>query len=687
MTVANPNLNPDPNPNSLSVTGRSKLLLGVSLAVWRYVFCLPPNPFMTFMSHEAISKRQKMDRTTSVARWPTPSSTGAVKARLCPNGWGDRLLSLLAFATLASLDGAQRLLVYWPEHEREGASVDAVNDLSRAARHFVLPRHIRVTNDWAAFTAEPAFWYDNDGPRSQDLYPKAISRVFKRPLADVMRAYDVVRVDLVEPSDAIRRALEKQLPTHFSAVHLRRGDKIRQRGQVGFETNDRISIDSTELLELQERTVRAMPAEGTLLLCSDDTSAAAALRASLFPRSVLTLRYESTTHVDTSFLDFFALSRASTILLSQRWSAFSFTACLVGKNSCEYHITWPQSAHLRDMHQSGFPIAIRPKLLHIFGCHADSQGSQLPLPQEWLANFAGHGAVITNACSGRKWQGHPLTDYQPHPTLKKVRAMHQAVHSIVAEGGAENAVVLFAEDDVLVNFDGSADALLRRFDEARANKPIVFGMEPSCWLSRACTPKEMRALYPDAFSRFSRCPSFVNTGLYVGEARPLLTLLEAWVRRTEPSDQERLVKALSEGYADMVHLDRTEALFATAMTVTQTATVAATQTATGHKAANCTPCAGFAQCFCELNVPHAWARERSSRPWQRLPDYQAECGTGRWPAPLIIHGNGPSEAMLPALRRRETADQDGSRRRAKTNGQSVTLSPKSGVEDFVQIRE
>lgn len=208
---------------------------------------------MTFMSHEAISKRQKMDRTTSVARWPTPSSTGAVKARLCPNGWGDRLLSLLAFATLASLDGAQRLLVYWPEHEREGAALDAVNDLSRAARHFVLPRHIRVTNDWAAFTAEPAFWYDNDGPRSQDLYPKAISRVFKRPLADVMRAYDVVRVDLVEPSDAIRRALEKQLPTHFSAVHLRRGDKIRQRGQVGFETNDRISIDSTELLELQER--------------------------------------------------------------------------------------------------------------------------------------------------------------------------------------------------------------------------------------------------------------------------------------------------------------------------------------------------------------------------------------------------------------------------------------------------
>ena len=100
-----------------------------------------------------------------------------------------------------------------------------------------------------------------------------------------------------------------------------------------------------------------------------------------------------------------------------------------------------------------------------------------------------------------------------------------------------------------------------------------------------------------------------------------------------------------EGLARNVHLDRTEGLFATAMTVTLTPTP-------GRSPLNCTPCSGVANCFCDVAVAHAWTRDQATSPWTRVPDYRSECGTGRWPFPAFIHGNGPSEVMLPELQQR-----------------------------------
>ena len=97
------------------------------------------------------------------------------------------------------------------------------------------------------------------------------------------------------------------------------------------------------------------------------------------------------------------------------------------------------------------------------------------------------------------------------------------------------------EDDVLVNFDGFSETILHRFDAVRGNASIVLGVEPFCWLSRECTLEEMAQLYPAA-TNFSRCPAFINSGVYIGEATPLLGLLAKWVQRAEPGDQERLVK-------------------------------------------------------------------------------------------------------------------------------------------------
>jgi hypothetical protein len=101
-----------------------------------------------------------------------------------------------------------------------------------------LPPGIRITTNWAEFESHEAFWYSYDGRLSQDLWPAAISRVFNRSFDLVVREYSIVRTSLVRPSEAISTALSRQLPGHFTAVHLRRGDKVRE-GQVGAEANVR----------------------------------------------------------------------------------------------------------------------------------------------------------------------------------------------------------------------------------------------------------------------------------------------------------------------------------------------------------------------------------------------------------------------------------------------------------------
>lgn len=380
--------------------------------------------------------------------------------------------------------------------------------------------------------------------------------------------------------------------------------------------------------------------------------------------------------VDRTFLEFFAISRASSVVLSQRWSAYSLTACLVSserqapsqahsmnqrRRPCDYTIVLPHPAQLQTAHRAGYDATFRPPLLHVVGCHADHKGSRLPLPPRWLSGFRASGALITNACEGVAWPGHPPTDYHPHPTLAKPRAMLQLLRRLVAEGDGAS-VVLFAEDDVIINFadmahrhpdetiahgNALASAVLERFEEVRGKRSVVFGVEPFCWLSRACTGEEIQELYPRAAAAYSRCPAFVNVGLYIGHALPLLELLAAWVERTEPGDQERLVKAWRAGsYA--VQLDWSEGLFATAMSATRLAKGASKQL---HE---CSPCAGNTSCRCDTTIQHAWERsgdEAEGSSFRRPADYRAECGIGRRSGPLFIHGNGPSEGMLSELER------------------------------------
>lgn len=167
----------------------------------------------------------------SLQRWPSVAAAGgATKARMCPNGWGDRVLSMLAFATLQHLDGATQLLLYWPENERVGGAFTAVNNYSRVKHHFVLHHRMRITTDWNSFVEEPAFWYNYDGPRSQDLLPSALGRTFNRSIVDVRRAYAHVCTHLMRPSATLRRILLR-LPENFTGLHVRRGDKVRHSTQ------------------------------------------------------------------------------------------------------------------------------------------------------------------------------------------------------------------------------------------------------------------------------------------------------------------------------------------------------------------------------------------------------------------------------------------------------------------------
>jgi len=579
-------------------------------------------------------------RALSLERWPSAAVAGAVKARLCPNGWGDRMLSMLAFATIWHLDGASRLLLFWPENERTGPAFAAANNFSRVQHHFVLQRGIRITADWHTFVHEPAFWYEHDGAKSQDLFPSTISRTFNRPLPQVQRAYAHIRTRLVKPSDSLSRVLQR-LPVDFIGLHLRRGDKVRRSGIEGLETNQLISTASDHEPMLRRLTWTSIPDDGRpVLVCSDDEIERQHFAEQLGKRALAPLTSDFAEVADTTFLEFFALARASTIVLSQRWSAFSFSACMTHRG-CEYHIAYPHGAHLQYIHRSGFQdvVQIRPRLLHIVGCNCNKRGSTLQLPPHLLHTLSGSGAVLSNACLGLKWPPHPPSDYDPHPTLLKPTAVLHFLQRIVSEGD-KDSVVLFVENDVLVNFDGTADIILRRFDAVRGGSSIVLGVEPFCWLSRECTPSEMAVLYPEAVTQYSRCPAFVNSGLYIGEAHPLLELMLEWIKRTEPGDQERLAKVVHKG-THRVHLDRHEALFATAMT--------STLLEQGVRTTHAAPCAGNTKCLADLTIQHAWNRGNSSDPWQRLASYQAECGTGTWPGPLFIHGNGPGESMLPGL--------------------------------------
>ena len=502
----------------------------------RFELKQPPNSQPSDGHVLAMMRKAEVVRRVSLSRWPTvDAAAGAVKARLCPNGWGDRVLSMLAFATLRHLNGASRLLLYWPENERLGSAFTAVNQYALVSRHFVLAEGISITTNWTAFQRSPGFWFAHDGPLSQDLFPRELSRRFNRSLDEVTRAYAHAQRTLLRPSADIEAILAHQLPAAFTGVHLRRGDKMGV-GTAGFEKNDRYALAPTQWHELSARTWQAIPAEGPVVLCSDDDDERRALVARLAGR-VVELRTEYTDIADTTFIDFFALSRARTIVLSQRWSAFSFTACLVSHHQrCDYQIAFPHPTQLQAAHRAGFDAVLRPRLMHIVGCHANAKGSRLPLPKHWLAGFQASGAILTNACEGVRWPGHPPTDYHPHPTLVKPRAVQQLVQRLVADGDAES-VIMFVEDDMLINFDRadqlSAQTILARYDAVRDDRDIVFGVEPSCWLSRSCTGEEIAQLYPGATSGYSRCPAFVNVGMYIGQARPLLELLNGTCRRRQ----------------------------------------------------------------------------------------------------------------------------------------------------------
>lgn len=245
-----------------------------------FVLKQAPNTPPSLAQMLAIKAEAELARRDSLSLWPTVAAAGGlVKARLCPNGWGDRLLSLLAFATLRRLDGAAQLLLFWPEQERHGTAFDAVNRLSRVSHHFELADSVRLTTNWTAFVQSAGYWYEHDGPLSQDLSPRELSRRFNRSLPDVTRAYAEAQKQTVWPSTAIAAVLDSKLPSDgFTAVHLRRGDKMGV-GLPGYETQDRYAVKPTQWHELTEITWQRLPAHGPILLCSDDDDERRALAA------------------------------------------------------------------------------------------------------------------------------------------------------------------------------------------------------------------------------------------------------------------------------------------------------------------------------------------------------------------------------------------------------------------------
>ena len=181
--------------------------------------------------------------------------------------------------------------------------------------------------------------------------------------------------------------------------------------KVGSDRRERVLLRAADIDVLSARTWRALLVGNNLsvYLCSDNGDAirefAHGLGPRVLPRPGFVSNYVAP--ADATFLDFFALARAGTIVASPRWSSFSFTACLIGGYPCEYRLTMPDGAQLQHVHRSGFAAAVRPRLLHVVGCHCNKLGSNLSMPARWLAAFDRSGAVITNACHGRRWPDRP----------------------------------------------------------------------------------------------------------------------------------------------------------------------------------------------------------------------------------------------------------------------------------------
>ena len=105
-------------------------------------------------------------------------------------------------------------------------------------------------------------------------------------------------------------------------------------------------------------------------MCADDSDARKEFSRMLGGRALHVADALATDSTERAFAEFFALSLAHTIVLSNKWSTFSSVACFLGV-PCDFHIAWPDPERHRALQQQALPWAtLYPRALYRPTAHA-----------------------------------------------------------------------------------------------------------------------------------------------------------------------------------------------------------------------------------------------------------------------------------------------------------------------------
>ena len=247
------------------------------------------------------------------------------KAALCPNGFGDRMIALVAYYTWHKMKYSGTLNIFWPQNERKGNAFAPVNEFQSIKSYFELPDDICIFTDRKSFDILQLD--DLTQPNPQTLWPPRLSIAMQTDI-DSVRKHMRKNFHIIKPSHAIAKTLS-HIPCPCIGVHIRRGDKVQ------CERNQSISIKQNELKNLDAIThacISKFCTTDAILVCSDDHRAAQAYVTKYASRCVAIP--VSQRPFENTFIDFFALQKSSTVIISQKYSTFSIVAALSGDARC-----------------------------------------------------------------------------------------------------------------------------------------------------------------------------------------------------------------------------------------------------------------------------------------------------------------------------------------------------------------
>ena len=247
------------------------------------------------------------------------------KAALCPNGFGDRMIALIAYYTWHKMKYSGTLRVFWPQNERRGDAFAPMNEFQSIKSYFELPDDICIFTDRKSFDGLQLD--DLTQPNPQTLWPPRLSNAMQTDIV-LGRRHMRQNCRISGPAHAIAKTLA-HIPCPCIGVHIRRGDKVQ------CERNQSISIKQNELKNLDAIThacISKLCTTDAILVCSDDHRAAQAYVTKYASRRVAIPA--SQRPFENTFIDFFALQKSSTVVISQKYSTFSIVAALSGDARC-----------------------------------------------------------------------------------------------------------------------------------------------------------------------------------------------------------------------------------------------------------------------------------------------------------------------------------------------------------------